>query len=169
MCAALVHFGMDNHEASPTKTKYEGTLGDASEMREYLLKNAKQVVQNFVNLDFPAIPTEGYQSNNIVCDICDKRYKQAATLVKYKSEVHGIAADDNETMIVATTTDQSEDYVPNYTKVSLTLGLLKLNQDDAILNGDGERILRLDKVWVQLHQVCLWNTRNSTSDKRVSE
>ena len=80
MCAALVHFGMDNHEASPTKTNYEGTLGDVSELREYLLKNAKQVVQDFVNLDFPVIPTEGYQSNNIACDISDKRYKQAATL-----------------------------------------------------------------------------------------
>ena len=83
MCAALVHFHVDNHEASPTKNNYEGTLGDASEMREYLLKNAKQVVQDFVNLDFPVIPTEGYQSNNIACDICDKRYKQAATLVSF--------------------------------------------------------------------------------------
>ena len=46
-----------------------------------------------------------------------------------------------------TSTDQSEDYVLNYTKTSLTLGLLKLNHDDAIRMGDGESILRLDKVF----------------------
>ena len=35
----------------------------------------------------------------------------------------------------------------NYTIVSLTLGLLKLNHNDAIRMGDGECILRLDKVF----------------------
>ena len=146
MCAALVHFGMENKEASPTKNKYEGAIGDAAEMREYLLKNAKQVVQDYVNLNFPEIPSDGYQSNNIVCDICDKRYKQAATLVKHKSEVHGIT-DISETGTVDKTNSVSEDYVLNYSKVGLTLGLLKLNHDDAIRMGDGERILRMDKVF----------------------
>ena len=61
--------------------------------------------------------------------------------------MHGITADDNETRTVETSTDQSEDYVLNYTIVSLTLGLLKLNHNDAIRMGDGECILRLDKVF----------------------
>ena len=63
----------------------------------------------------------------------------------HKADVHGIISDDTEASEL-TSTDTSEDSVLNYTKVSLTLGLLKLNHDDAIRMGDGERILRLNKV-----------------------
>ena len=40
----------------------------------------------------------------------------------------------------------SSDRVQNYTVIALTLGLLKLDHDDAIKMGDGDRILRLDSI-----------------------
>ena len=69
--------------------------------------------------------------------MCGKKYKQASTLKKHLSQ--------SETIKHHGTTD--EDRVLNYSKLSLTLGLLKLNYDDAIRMGDGGRIIRLDKVF----------------------
>ena len=80
ICAGLKHFDMDNPESALKTNTYEGAIGDENEMKEYLLNHAKQVVQDFVNLDFPEIPSEGYQCNTIVCDICGKQYKNGATL-----------------------------------------------------------------------------------------
>ena len=147
--AALLHFKMESIESCPTENKYEGVIGSDAEMKEYLLQNAKQVVKEFTVLDFPQIPATGYQSNNIVCDMCGKKYKQASTLEKHLSQVHGIVEPESDSQSETTkhhgTTD--EDHVLNYSKLSLTLGLLKLNHVDAIRMGDGERIIRLDKVF----------------------
>lgn len=145
-CAGLIHFGMTSPEDSPNKNKYEGAIGNEAEMRQHILKNAEEVIQTYVHLDFPKIPEQGYQSNNIICDICNKKYKHAATLEKHKSEVHSMSADDIGVSPETSSKAEIGDHVLNYSKVSLTLGLLKLNHDDSIRMGDGERILRMDKV-----------------------
>lgn len=144
--AALSHFNMESIDSSPKQHEYEGVIGSDSEMKEYLLRNAKKVVEEFTVLDFPQIPKTGYQSNDIVCDLCGRKYKQAKTLEKHMSQVHAMV--DSESELQSEVTAKSDqDYVLNYSKLSLTLGLLKLNHDDAIRMGDGQRIMQLDKVF----------------------
>ena len=80
VCAGLSHFNMQNIEDAPNQNEYEGEIGSKVEMKEYILQNATKVVKEYVALDTPEIPQTGYQSNNIVCEICGKKYKQTATL-----------------------------------------------------------------------------------------
>ena len=47
ICAGFKHFDMDNPDSAP-KTNTYGVIGDENEMKECLLKRAKQVVQLFV-------------------------------------------------------------------------------------------------------------------------
>ena len=152
--AALSHFKMESIDSYPSENTYEGEIGNNAEMKEYLLQNANQVVKDFTVLDFPQIPATGYQSNNIVCNVCGKKYKQVSTLEKHLSQVHGLVEEESGSNNDTTTDHETkdEDYVLNYTKLSLTLGLLKLNHDDAIHMGDGERIMRLDKVFYMFYK-----------------
>jgi hypothetical protein len=146
VCAALSHFGMENPESAPKNHIYNGSIGSESEMRDYILSNAQAVVEKFALIDFPDIPVTGYQSNTIICEICGHMYKHAKTLNKHRLEIHQVQ--DSIIEHTATTSKaEKEDHILNYSKNSLTLGLLKMNHDDAIRMGDGERILRLDKVF----------------------
>ncbi|XP_053398038.1 uncharacterized protein LOC123565316 [Mercenaria mercenaria] len=145
ICAALHHFEMDNLESHPKKNEYLGRIGNEEEMKNFILSNAKVVVETFTNLDFPKIPPTGYQSNNIKCPDCGKKYLQIESLRKHELEVH--SRDREDTTVTKPKVGADDDCVFNYTKVSMTLGLLKLNHDNAIKMGDGERIIRLDKIF----------------------
>ena len=159
--AALEHFGMTSVESEPTVNTYTGNIGNSAEMKIYILNGAKNIIHKFTVLDFPAIPLDGYQSNSdIICEICGKAFKEITYLNNHKANIHGQVQGDQSRKKTKPKTSQepqlppSQDGILNYSKVCLTLGLLKLDHDDAIRLGDGERILRLDMIMYLYYKKC---------------
>ena len=81
------------------------------------------------------------------CRYCRKQYKRPTPLRKHEAFVHG-HADPLYNAINEISSDLPEvhDYLLNHTKLSLALGLLRLNQMDAIRYGDGDRIMNINQV-----------------------
>ena len=153
--AAMNHFGIDSLDGAPTHNSYRGDIGDSKQMREYILSEAACVVKKFTDTDLPTIPETGYQSNDdIVCQKCGKKYKLISSLRNH--EETSACNTETETTLKkkkvvkvkkgSRKQDDTSDRILNYSKTALTLGLLKLDHDDAIKLGDGERILRLDSI-----------------------
>ena len=151
--AAMKHFGIDSLDGTPKQNTYDGDIGDSKQMLEYIMSEATRVVHSFTDTDLPTIPESGYQSNDdIVCQKCGKKYKlisslrnhaetsacKPETVTQIKKYVKGKRSTNK--------LDDNSDYILNYSKTALTLGLLKLDHDDAIKLGDGERMLRLDSI-----------------------
>ncbi|XP_062571098.1 uncharacterized protein LOC134233123 [Saccostrea cucullata] len=141
----LEYFGMDTLNTVPTKNMYSGAIGDKKEMCEYILDHASEFAKQFCVPDTPLLPEYGPQSLSLICRYCNKEYKRPKSLRKHEATVHGhpdpLYGDANITEI---TTQTSEDGVFNYTRLMLNLGLLRMNHNDAIRMGDGERIMRIN-------------------------
>lgn len=144
---------MESMDSCPKQKEYVGTIGSTSEMKDYLIKNAGKVVEVFVVLDFPQIPETGYQSSNIVIDMCGKQFKKGSTLESHRNSVHGNVDPESNTKTATKHLSTKSDHVLNYSKVSMTLGLLKLNHDESIHMGDVERIIRLPRVFDLFYKV----------------
>ena len=78
-----------------------------------------------------------------MCRFCNKLYKKIKPLRKHEANVHGL--EDPLYMTTGTTPPTKSktecDGILNYTRLCLFLGLLRLNHNDAIHMGDGQRIL----------------------------
>ena len=69
--AAMNHFGMCALDGIPVKNFYSGDIGDAKQMREYILSEATCVVKKFTDTNLPSIPETWYQSDDdIICQKC---------------------------------------------------------------------------------------------------
>ena len=159
--AALDHFCMDALDGTPAQNSYSGAIGDSKQMRDYILSEAACAVKKFTDTDLPAIPETGYQSNDdIVCQTCGKKYKLIASLRNHwettacKTETETRLKEKKVAKVKKGTRkpEDNSDRILNYSKTALTLGLLKLDHDDAIKLGDGERILRLDSIMYLLYK-----------------
>lgn len=87
-----------------------------------------------------------------VCPACNKAYKYKACMEKHIKKLHPryktveLAASENATSKSSTKDgDEKVDTQYNYACVTLMHGLLLRNMDDAVHEGDGDRILRLYK------------------------
>ena len=147
--AALEHFQMKSVESEPKINTFTGDIGNSSDMKIYLMNEARNVVKKYAVTEFPTIPAEGYQSNNeIMCQFCGKSFKEISYLRNHETNIHGQVCEgqSKKTSVVKTKSQLSHDGILNYSKACFMLGLLKLDHDDAIKLGDGERILGLDMI-----------------------
>ena len=159
LTAALEQFGMTSVDSEPTVNTYTGNIGNSVEMKMYILNEARSVIRKFTVTDFPVIPLDGCQSNSdITCETCGKSFKEITYLNNHKANIHGqVQGDQIRTKAKTTKETQlspSQDGILNFSKVCLTIGLLKLDHDDAIRLGDGERILRLDMIMYLYYKKC---------------
>lgn len=80
----------------------------------------------------------------MICRICNKKYVRPSALRKHEEKIHGLQPPKSYTAVAQA---NEQDTVYNYTHQLLVLLLLRLNHNDAIKLGDGERILRLYKFF----------------------
>ena len=89
----------------------------------------------------------------MLCRFCSKKYKKTKALRKHESTVHGI--NDPLCNTESSETSQAEtekDFILNYTRMALFLGLLRLNHIDAIKMGDGQRIMDINMYLYLLYK-----------------
>ena len=154
---ALHHFGMDSLTSHPTKNTYNGEIGDPKAMKEFVLREANQFVNDFARPDIPSLPSYGPQSNTLSCRYCGKQYQRPSALRKHEHQIHSHPDPlyDEATSVGENSTDNdSDDFVLNYTRLCLTLGLLQKDHNDAIKMGDGDRIMRVNKFLYMYYKAC---------------
>lgn len=152
---ALSYFGMDSLESQPSVNIYTGPVGNSDEMKTYLLKHARNFASMYTVVEVPVMPDYGPQCLTLKCRYCNKIYRKKTALRKHEANVHQhFDPSFNQTANGTTSLEQqlssSDDFVLKYTKLTITLGLLYLNQRDSISMGDGERIMRIN------HFLCLY-------------
>ena len=156
-CGGLKHFGMMSTDSEATENTYTGHIGNATEMRDFVISEAKSFLQEFLDLKTPVIPEYGPQNNSKLCRFCNRRYKKAKALRKHEATVHGV----NDPLYTGTSVETREtsppekenDGVLNYTRTALLLGLLRLNHTDAIKMGDGQRIMNINMYLYLLYKI----------------
>ena len=155
---ALHHFGMDSLTSEPTRNTYRGEIGNPEAMKEFVLGEAKQFVNDYARPDVPSLPSYGPQSNTLRCRYCGKEYQRPTALRKHEHQLHGHADPwFNEASAVTeqlTQNDNGDDFILNYTRLCLTHGLNQKNHNDAIKMGDGDRIMRVNKFLYMYYKTC---------------
>ena len=145
---ALVHFGMAIVEEKPTKNVYEGSGLDEEGKRSYTVKAITDFLEEYVVYSVPELSHTA--SNDLKCRVCEKANKRPTALKKHEKEKHGIV----DISQPATEQSQTVDKVRNYTHQLLILLLLRLDHNDVIKHGDGERVIRLYKYFCLYFKVC---------------
>ena len=105
------------------------------------------IEQHVVN-QVPEISVSAPTSNELTCRFCGRRYIQVPALRKHEEKKRQF-----KLAKVRNDDDHSPDKVYNYTHQVLVLMLLRLNHNDAINFGDGERIIRLYKFFCSYFKV----------------
>ena len=152
---AMHHFGMDSLTANPTRNTYRGEIGNSDQMKEFIMGEAKQFVNDYARPEVPSLPSYGPQSNTFVCRYCGKEYQRPKALRKHEHQLHGHVdplfteeASENDLY------NQCDDFIMNYTRLCLTLGLIQKNHNDAISMRDGSRIMRVNKFLYMYYKAC---------------
>jgi hypothetical protein len=147
---------MGKIDDKPSINCYTAEPIDMHAKKTYVYQVIKSFVEQHVVNNIPKLNTQAPKSKQVVqlrCRLCNKKYVRPSYLRKHEKEKHGLepATDSNSTNNLATLVDEVEkDRVYNYTHQTLVLLLLRMNHNDAINLGDGERVMRLYKF------VCLY-------------
>ena len=140
--------------SEPKQNVYNGEVGNASDMKTYILQQARDFVQDIVEIEIRPLPDYGVQSNTLKCRYCGKLYKQGLRLRKHENKEHGhrdpLYSSDWVTDVESSET--ASDMVLNYTKLALVLGLLRLNHNDAIAMSDGDRMMLVSQYLFLLYK-----------------
>ena len=140
---ALVHFGMASLEDQPSRNIYEGSALDNNGKRKYVDKVISDFLDEHVVYNVPELSHTAPTSNDLKCRVCQKAYKRPTALKKHEEEKHGIM----EAEQLASEQSLKDDKVRNYTHQLLLMLLLRLDHNDAIKYGDGDRVIRLYKYF----------------------
>ena len=155
--ATMKHFGMSDLEEPVENFVPPSVLqGSKSAQRIWLHEQVKQILKKTIVDDqeefHETLQSELIELNRpkrYYCRVCNKEYKYAKARDSHESNVHSYSSSSPEEMS-DTTCSQPEpppaskptDARYNYACAQLNFGMLILNFDDAVKEGDGERILR---------------------------
>ena len=144
---ALTRFGMSNIDVNTIK---ENEPDEGHITYDFLKSQAKQFVDEFVQLKHYDVEADAPRSLNLVCQYCYKKFKCRITaLSKHEVKMHGHCLLQEEASDVTCTADP----IFNYTCVALTLGLIRWEHNDAISLADGERLLLVQKFLTLIYKV----------------
>ena len=154
VASALQHFGMQDID-TPAELVIPPNILQATkkEKRVWLHKHARQLLETFVMKTQKSVSEEIVnevgQANQprspTYCRICNKEYRYPKARDNHEKHQHPEFTppqdqDLPETPTVGSSKNGDDRY--NYACSRLTMGLLLRNFDDAIKEGDGERIMR---------------------------
>ncbi|XP_070546984.1 uncharacterized protein [Ptychodera flava] len=147
---ALHHFGLKDVNSSPTRNKFEDNPDSKSDVKQYILSEARTFVDNYVMTKVPELTQE---QQSLKCKYCEQEFVQPVSL-KQHEQFHIQFAEDIQPYSTSTgTVHFTQDKVFNYTHTTLMLCLLRRNHDNAIHMGDGARIVRLYKYFLLFYKV----------------
>lgn len=147
---ALKHHGMKSIDDKPMQHVYEGAPVEEEKKRLHVHSVIQMFVEEHIVNQIPEVSSQAPVSNTLKCRFCGKMYVRAGALQKHEKEKHNCSALEQQSPSVSTS---SEDRVYNYTHQTLILLMLRLNHNDAIKLGDGERIVRLYKFFCLFFKV----------------
>lgn len=150
ICGALHHFGMENVDDKPTQNTYTGQQIDADAKKTYVNEVIKSFVQQHFVHNIPQVQAESKKLVSLSCQVCNKKYIRPHALRQHEEKVHGLQQNSNyntNPFNPASEQAKEQDMVYNYTHQTLALLLLRLDHNNAIKLGDGERVLRLYKFF----------------------
>ena len=139
---ALNHHGMQSVDSKPAINKYDGLLNNQEGKKQHVHAVVRSFIEKHVVNQVPEMSVSAPTSNELTCRFCGRRYIQVPALRKHEEKKHQF-----KPAKVRNNDDHSPDKVYNYTHQVLVLMLLRLNHNDAINFGDGERIIRLYKFF----------------------
>ena len=159
VAGGLKYFQMQSLHSEPEQNDYTGDVGNRSLMSEYLLNHATTFVKSYALPVIPSLPDYGPQNNSVKCRYCTKQYRKPKALRRHEATIHGhqdplYNPDHSDNRDSSSQHSQEEDRVRNYSQLILTLGLLRLDHNDAIHMGDGERIMVINQFLMMYYKAC---------------
>ena len=165
IAGALHHFSMDSINDEPKSHCYTGEIGNAEQMRNHLMTEAEQFIASHVDIDIKPLPEYGPSCNTFNCRYCGRTCTGSKKLRKHESTAHnhpdpvyGVAENQASTGTSQISSEKEldaasvSDKIYAYTKHALTVGLLRLNHNDAIALGDGKRIMLVNLYLCMLYK-----------------
>ena len=142
---AMTHHGMESVDDTPKQNVYEGAANDEESKRLHVQSVINTFVEEHIVNQLPEVSSQAPVSNTLKCRFCGKTYIRPVALRNHEEKIHSYTAtvDQQSTSV----SSSSEDRVYNYTHQTLILLMLRLNHNDAIKLGDGERIVQLYKFF----------------------
>lgn len=168
--AALEYFGMENVNSTPTMNSFEPSLkwANQTEKRQWLHKHAGHMIDKFVmdgvtdlnsireEFSAPAPPKVEHPCRH---PGCNRKFFYMKCLLKHELNVHGLDLPNpaNGPEKQSEHRDHTEekiksDGIYDYGCLTLSLGLLLRDADDAVREGDGERLSRVWKFLTFLYR-----------------
>lgn len=158
VASALQYFDIDSVD-SPTEHFIPPHMSHASlpDKRLWLHRHTKAILKKFVMNDFEKQHEDlqqGILTANVTraqepytCSICHKVYRYKKARNNHESLKHGVVTpEQNSTPSLDTgspsSPEQDQDSRYNYACTRMSLGLFIRNFDDAVKEGDGQRIVR---------------------------
>jgi hypothetical protein len=144
ICGGLAYFGMQSKDGNLSKNKPENDIN-----YNYVRDHAEQFVDEYFRLKFFDIEADAPRSLNLTCQYCGRKFKSKKTaLINHEIKEHG-----HQLLQEEYGGDMPQDPVYNYTCVSITLCLLRLEHNDAISMGDGQRIMLVHKFLTLIYKI----------------
>ncbi|KAK7918609.1 hypothetical protein WMY93_009893 [Mugilogobius chulae] len=162
LTATLQHFGMKDLADTPEGFIPDSVLNGSPEMqRSWLHEAVAKIVDIFVTFDDIADIATGVEeaaksqptkANEYPCRNpgCAIIYKYQKSRENHERDVHGLAS--ASVAITDRHNTQTVDHKKQHTEARLSFGLLLMDMQDAVKEGDGERLLRLYSVAFLLYK-----------------
>jgi hypothetical protein len=162
--ASLEHIGAES-QADAAGFIPEAVLNDSRMAQcEWLFKLIRPMVTKYCQLGCTTLPERREQLINeervpFPCRFegCNRQYVYEKCRKKHELKIHGLVIPDIVVNREEVTCEDDGDGVYNYGSTLITLGLMLLNCDDAIREGDGSRIIDMYKWWL-----LIWKKQEST-------
>lgn len=148
VAAALQYFSMTDitdevpeHFALPAVTS-----GNKGERRLWLHQHVKTILEKFVMTEqeqyFATVQATVNELNRYSCSVCGKNYKYRKAMINHEKKIHELQHDVDPPTATPSVQQKAVDSCFNYACTSLSLGMFLFNFDDAVKEGDGERVMR---------------------------
>lgn len=166
--ASLKYFGMASVTSKPTINGFAHGLKSATktEKRRWLHEQVSKMLDKFVmdgvselqsihdDLTSPPQPRTQHQCRQ---SGCTRKFVYVKCLLRHEQNVHGLKLDSPENTIQHSESNEESkddgDGIYEYGCLTLSLGLLLRDADDAVKEGDGERLSRIWKFLTFLYRV----------------
>lgn len=160
--ATMQHFGMNSiDEKAETFIPPTVLNGDKADRRIWLHSQVKCILQKHVmneQKDYYGMLQKNLTEANepkpefYFCSIYGKKYKYAKAKVNHEAKVHSTTLTTDATLPKQQPSMEQKEVDPryNYACARLSLGMMIFNFEDAVKEGDGERIIRCWKFMTLL-------------------
>jgi serine palmitoyltransferase len=145
--ATMQHFNMmELTDKAETFVPPAVLSDDKWKRRLWLHQKVKAILQEYVMNEqeqyYERVQQLVSEMNTTACSVCGKQYKYKKAKINHEKKVHLIEQIDEQPVASNDPKEKVVDDRFNYACTRLSLGMLLFNFDDAVKEGDGERVMR---------------------------